>query len=229
MSQVIIAHIEQPDARKLGDFLSDAGVNGYRFLQSGSGKEIIDTLKSAEVHVLITGTNLVKEGQVRTVLEASACPSFRIVLVADQKREDLIREGLAEGASAVIRTPIDVRDVRKALDPLKTPGTIHQIKTYIDEHYDQPLTLKAIAGRFYLNHVYLGQLFKDTFGVLYKDYLVTVRVQHARRLLSQTDCRIEEIAERTGFGSPEYFTERFDKVTGMTPARYRKQFRERTG
>lgn len=229
MANAIITHIEKPIANMLGDMLLSVGEMEYRWVQSESVSALIEWVRSTDTGVLFAGTDLVRQGDVRALAEVSASPSFRMVLVADGREEDLIREGLVQGITDVLRTPFDRRAVRKIVDSSKTPDMIHAIKMYIDEHYHQPLTLKAIAERFYINHVCLGQLFKDTYGILYKEYLAAVRVYHASDLLSRTDFRIDEIAERTGFGSTGYFAERFDQFTGMTPARYRKEFRGKTG
>lgn len=102
-------------------------------------------------------------------------------------------------------------------------GDIYKVKRYINKHYNESLTLKKIANKFYMNPVYLGQLFKKTYGVYFKDYLLAVRVEKAKQILRQTDLRIYEIAEEVGFGSPDYFVTQFEKMEGSTPSKYRQR------
>lgn len=102
-------------------------------------------------------------------------------------------------------------------------GDIHKIKRYIEKHYNENLTLKKIANQFYMNPVYLGQLFKKTYGVYFKDYLLEIRVEKAKKLLKQPDVRIYEVAEQVGFGSPDYFVTQFEKSAGLTPSKYRQR------
>lgn len=101
-------------------------------------------------------------------------------------------------------------------------ATIHEIKKYISTHFDQELTLKSIANKFYMNPVYMGQLFKKTYGVYFKDFLLKLRIDEAKKLLRQTDMRVYEIAEKVGFNNSDYFVTQFEKMAGKTPSQYRK-------
>ncbi|WP_058306618.1 response regulator transcription factor [Gracilibacillus massiliensis] len=105
-------------------------------------------------------------------------------------------------------------------------GTIHQIKKYIHSHFDQPITLKSIATTFYMNPVYMGQLFKKTYGIYFKDYILKVRMDEAKKLLRKTDLKVYEVAEKVGFTNPDYFVTQFEKNVGTTPSQYRKKLME---
>lgn len=48
-------------------------------------------------------------------------------------------------------------------------------------------------------------------------------MNEAKRLLRQTDLRIYEVAERVGFGNPDYFVTQFEKIERMTPSEYRNR------
>jgi len=103
----------------------------------------------------------------------------------------------------------------------RAKGSIHQIKAYIERHFRENINLKVIAQQYYMNPVYLGQLFKKTYGVYFNDFLLDLRIREAKRLLRQTDMRIYEIAAEVGFSNPEYFAAQFEKVVHMTPKEYR--------
>ncbi|SHM98955.1 response regulator transcription factor [Gracilibacillus kekensis] len=105
-------------------------------------------------------------------------------------------------------------------------GTIYQIKKYIHSHFDQPITLKSIANKFYMNPVYMGQLFKKTYGIYFKDYILSVRMDEAKKLLRKTDLKVYEVAEKVGFTNPDYFVTQFEKNVGTTPSQYRKKLME---
>jgi len=57
------------------------------------------------------------------------------------------------------------------------------------------------------------------------EYLLSRRIQHAQRLLTQTTKNIAEIGTTIGFYDQSHFTKRFRRVTGMTPLAYRTRFR----
>ncbi|AWB46210.1 DNA-binding response regulator [Paenibacillus sp. CAA11] len=105
-------------------------------------------------------------------------------------------------------------------------GCIQKVKAYIDQHYHENMNLKTIAAQFYMNPVYLGQLFKKTYGKYFNDYLLSLRMDEARRLLRQSDMRIYEIAGRVGFVNPDYFVTQFEKTEGVTPTEYRNRLRQ---
>ncbi|MEO3946954.1 response regulator transcription factor [Gorillibacterium sp. CAU 1737] len=108
-------------------------------------------------------------------------------------------------------------------------GSIHKIRAYIDAHYRENISLKSISAAFYLNSVYLGQLFKKTYGLYFNDYLLKLRITEAKRLLRQTDRRIYEIAELVGFSHADYFVTQFEKLEKQTPSEYRNRLTPYSG
>ena len=74
-----------------------------------------------------------------------------------------------------------------------------------------------------MNPAYLGQLFRKTYGVYFRDYFRQVRINEAKKRLRQTDMRVYEIADDVGFENPDYFVTQFRKEVGMTPMNYRKK------
>ncbi|MEK3882228.1 response regulator transcription factor [Paenibacillus sp. PL2-23] len=100
-------------------------------------------------------------------------------------------------------------------------GGVQKVKSYIDANYASNISLKSIASRFYMNPVYLGQLFKKTYGTYFNDYVLHLRVNEAKRLLRTTDLRVYEVADQIGFNNVEYFVSQFEKLEGMTPTEYR--------
>ncbi|KWX70543.1 response regulator transcription factor [Paenibacillus jilunlii] len=100
-------------------------------------------------------------------------------------------------------------------------GGIKPIKRYIDAHYRENISLKSLAGEFYMNAVYLGRLFRKTYGVYFNDYLLELRIQEAKKLLRQSDLRMYEIAGRVGFQNADYFVTQFEKLEQISPSEYR--------
>ncbi|MDF2959152.1 MAG: two-component system response regulator [Paenibacillus sp.] len=102
-----------------------------------------------------------------------------------------------------------------------THAVIYKIKAYIETHYRENINLKHIAADFLINPVYLGQLFKKTYGIYFNEFLLNIRLQEAKKLLRQTDLKVYEIAEKTGFNNPDYFVNQFKKIERQTPTEYR--------
>ena len=104
----------------------------------------------------------------------------------------------------------------------KSSGILCDIESYIQKNFKSNISLKSIAETFYINPVYLGQLFKKKFGMYFNDYLHKLRIEEAMRLLKMTELKIYEIAYMVGYTDNTYFGCKFEKVSGMSPTQYRK-------
>jgi AraC-like DNA-binding protein len=79
-----------------------------------------------------------------------------------------------------------------------------------------------VAAVFHYNRNYLGRVFKEEVGMSIAQYLMQVRLERARELLSATHLPVIEIAERCGFGGVSYFNRAFKAEEGITPTEYRR-------
>lgn len=90
-------------------------------------------------------------------------------------------------------------------------------------HPEEPFTLQELARRCGLSRSRLAELFRRQVGVAPLAFLETQRLRRARELLQHTSLGLAEIAEKTGFSSPYYFSLRFKKHFGINPRDYRRQ------
>jgi two-component system response regulator YesN len=104
----------------------------------------------------------------------------------------------------------------------KDSGLIIQMKTYIDEHYEDEINLETMATRFYMNPYYFSNFFKKQTGQNFKQYVTEVRMKYALEMLNQTDDMFYEIAEKVGYHNARQFSEIFKKYYGMLPNEYRR-------
>ncbi len=105
-------------------------------------------------------------------------------------------------------------------------GTFDSILHYIDTNYDQPLKLETLASLFGYNRSYLGRLFTQKTGISFNTYLDQTRVRQAASLLKNTDEKVYEISAKVGYRSVDYFHQKFKKIMNLSPAEYRKMYRE---
>jgi two-component system response regulator YesN len=99
--------------------------------------------------------------------------------------------------------------------------TTRRIMEYIQKHYTEDITLKSISRLFYMNPAYLGQLFKNSTGVLFNQYLTEIRMKAAKNMLLETDLSICDIAEKCGYKVIRSFYTAFKKYYNCTPNEYR--------
>ncbi len=100
-------------------------------------------------------------------------------------------------------------------------------RRYIDMHYRENLTLDTVAEAVHISKYHLAHIFRREYGVSPIHYMLELRLQECRELLRTTDYPVALIARMTGFSSPSYFSQRFGKAEGMTPAQYRQQYSKR--
>lgn len=98
---------------------------------------------------------------------------------------------------------------------------LDKVDEYVQEHYMEKISLKSLGEMFYINNVYLGQIYKKKYGMVFREYLNELRMKKAEELLLQTDMRIYAIAETVGFGKVEYFINKFVQTYHMTPNQFR--------
>jgi AraC-like DNA-binding protein/mannose-6-phosphate isomerase-like protein (cupin superfamily) len=99
--------------------------------------------------------------------------------------------------------------------------TVAQAKRFLDEHVEQAVSLDELARQCRLSPDYLGHIFKHWTGVAPLVYAARVRTEAAKRLLLETPLAISEIAYRLGYEDPAYFSRRFRRIAGLSPAQYR--------
>ena len=93
---------------------------------------------------------------------------------------------------------------------------------FIREHYEEPISLQDAADAAEVNPAYLSYLFKQEMEIGFSNYVQELRIDCAKKLLSGTNCKVKDVALRSGFGDYHYFSKTFKKITGMSPAEYRK-------
>jgi AraC-like DNA-binding protein len=112
-------------------------------------------------------------------------------------------------------------DTRGGLPPALT----RRIREYIDSHISENISVDVMAEMAALSVFHFARAFRRSFGVPPHSYLVRRRVEHAHRLLRQTELALSEIALSTGFSDHSHFAKHFRRLTGMTPSVARWQQR----
>ena len=112
---------------------------------------------------------------------------------------------------------------RPALQGTYLQDIIH----YMNGHYTEPLTLKSIAQQYNMSCEHLSRIFKKNLGLTVKEYLYSIRLSHACRMLLHTNKSTLEIAMEAGFPDLRSFGRQFDRVYHMTPKEYRRRFQKK--
>ena len=97
-----------------------------------------------------------------------------------------------------------------------------QAKHFIDKNFAENIHLEDLATAAFLSKFHFIRSFKSLYGTTPYQYLTSVRIRNAKRLLL-THIPIAEVCMAVGFESVTWFTGLFKKITGTTPAMYRKK------
>lgn len=98
---------------------------------------------------------------------------------------------------------------------------VHTVKQYISLNYSKSLRVKDIAEHFNINRSHLYRIFIEVTGKSIEEYLISVRINEARRLLDDTNTSIARISKLIGYSYSSTFCKTFKEYVGMTPQEYR--------
>lgn len=125
--------------------------------------------------------------------------------------EGVLLEMCAEGA-------------RSVGTPLKrvTPRWLQRARDLLDQRFLDVPSLTEIATVAGVHPVHLSREFRKHYDCTIGEYLRKLRVEHASRLLANTDTTLSEIALTCGFADQSHFSATFKRTMGITPARFRE-------
>lgn len=98
---------------------------------------------------------------------------------------------------------------------------IQRANAYIAENYNRDISLNEIAEHVHLSPSYFSRLYKQVTKVNLVDFINSVRISQAKKLLVDSSHDIDYIAFAVGFNTHNYFTTVFRRFEGMTPSEYR--------
>jgi len=111
-------------------------------------------------------------------------------------------------------------DVKPKSRVLKSSGKhIKIVKEYLDQNYEQDISLEILSELTELSPFYLLRLFKKEVGATPHIYLTHRRIKKAKQFLSSEDS-LADVAYKTGFVDQSHFTNRFKNIVGVTPGQY---------
>ena len=103
-------------------------------------------------------------------------------------------------------------------------ATSAQIKRFIEESYCKPeFSITLMATHFQVSVTYMSYLVKKELNANFSDYLWNLRLEEAKRLLTETDTPIDEVGAKVGYLSSSSFRRKFKQETGLSPSQFRME------
>ena len=183
---------------------------GYVFFSQGSNLEVVKS-RSLELCSLLS----------RAAIEGGAA-SDRILKVNNQLLTVIPHLSNIEDLCFKLQEAIDTfNDCMFEISQDKNREIIKKAIQYISVNFADSLTLENVAEHVHLNPAYFSTVFKQSTGTPFKEYLNMVRIEESKRLLSNTDYSLIDIAISVGYDNQSYFSKVFKKHTGLTPKQFR--------
>lgn len=100
---------------------------------------------------------------------------------------------------------------------------VNQTIYFIENHYAEEITLEKLAQDHFVSPTYLSRIFKDAVGMSPINYLIKIRLTHARDLLKKGTYTIKEVAQLVGYQDAYHFSKSFKKQYGSAPSAFENQ------
>ena len=99
----------------------------------------------------------------------------------------------------------------------KSRVDIRPVRNYIDDHYQDSITLEELAGTFSISKEYLSSLFKRDNGCTFTEYVTRIRMEKAKELIVEYHIPLKKVPEMVGYVDVPHFYKSFKRYFGITP------------
>ncbi len=102
----------------------------------------------------------------------------------------------------------------------KKSNAIKEAIEYMQEHYQEEISLDDLSQFIGISPQHLSKLFKEETGINYVEWLTNLRIDMAKQLLTEGNQTVKEICYLVGYHDPNYFSRIFKKIVGISPTDY---------
>ena len=108
----------------------------------------------------------------------------------------------------------------------RNKAQIYEIKEYLDENFQQKITIEELCFLFNTNKTSLSVAFQQAFNQTIIAYLNNLRVEYTKSMLREGNYTLTQIADSMNMSSVHYLTTLFKRIANMTPTEYLRTIRE---
>ncbi len=238
MADKILIVDDDPELRsELKDFLE-----GYDVVEAPNGEECLKILRRANqiglviLDVVMPGINGI---DVLSAIKKSD-PGLNIVIMTGRSSKEVVIEALKEHADDYIEKPPKPAEIIEVVERLlaqrrgesditamSLEDKVEKVKQFIVRNKFKKITLESAASAVCLSPKYLSRIFGDYEKKGFTGYKLAVKINAAKDLLKKAGYNVDEISYKLGYENTESFIRQFKKITGRTPAGYRRKSRPR--
>lgn len=191
-----------------------------------NGLELIDKCRNANLNIqfiIISGYNEFEYAQKAMKLEVL---DYILKPIDDEELHQAIIKAIRRLEESSEKRRNDQENgtgdwkLRINYDEKNLNAYLRQALEYVQEKYNQDLSVRIIAGFLNISESYLAKLFKVELNLTFLEYLTRVRIRKAVELMKDKNMPIYEIAERVGYKDYRHFSTIFKKYMGVGPKEY---------
>lgn len=144
------------------------------------------------------------------------------------KREDSYMKTQMDFAMAQMYAGLSYYIDEKKKEPApKKQDRIGKMIRYINQNLGEDLNLEELSEQFGISSRYVRKYFSQQMGMKCTEYITMLRIGKAKELLWEPSYSVTDVALMSGFNSSQYFCRSFRSCVGMTPAEYRRMWRDK--
>jgi len=169
------------------------------------------------VKLMFFMANFIVEKESSIILQKKLIQQHRKIAEANKKREQWKKELRKD-------LPFIEMESVSSQEHSRHEKIIMEAKRFIENNFAKALNLKDVAEAVYLSPNYFSNLFKQYTNYTFHEYLIKIRIENAKKLLSRLDLNISQVSNLVGYDDPNHFSKVFTKITGYSPQKYRQNF-----
>lgn len=222
-------------------------IGGFKVVaEADNGREALELICGALPDILITDIRMPEMNGIEMIRRIRGdFPNIHIIILSGYDDFEYAKQAIKYQVSEYLLKPLNRVELTEVLQKIRNQlndklhmhmkhdaavdemnegrHVIRKVKDYVLQNLAEDISLQRVAQQVHLTHHYLSGLFKTVEGRNYSDFVSECRMDKARLLLKETNLRIYEIANLTGYVSAKHFMNVFKQRVGVTPSDYRNQ------
>lgn len=149
--------------------------------------------------------------------------SFRILAELHQIQQSVMKETCQTVCLSLLMLIRSICQHKAMVVPVGPSSYASDVLWYINQHYQENLTLEGLARQFHISASHLRRIFKQVYNISPITYLIKRRIGIATDYLLKTDLSVSQIAQLVGYENTTHFSHLFADRIGCTPSEFRER------
>lgn len=194
----------------------------HRYVNSNDGNYVVLILKPS---FLLRYTEIFIEGEpVSSLYRFNDGEDDNAIFLLETALKEFLRDGFSDVIAAYLTAFFGKILKFYSIEKDRfSRNTVLQILEYCSKHYREEITISEIADKLHMSRSCVSHIFSKRLAINFCEYINTLRLSDAVKLLKNKNYSITEIADISGFGTIRTFNRAFLKHYGISPSEYRKK------